>query len=119
VVFTAAAGNASTGGTVLNAGTLIAANTSGSATGPGTVTVNAGAVLGGTDTVAGGAFNPANFAVTANFPLAALSVTSPTTQTVVVNFTPAPEPTGLLFVAAAAGGAAHAWRKRRRGCGGR
>ncbi|MFO0811305.1 MAG: autotransporter-associated beta strand repeat-containing protein [Gemmataceae bacterium] len=52
----------------------------------------------------GGAFSPANFAVTANFPLTAVSVTSPNSLTVVVNFTPVPEPAHVLAVAALAAG---------------
>ena len=45
--------NLYTGATTVAAGTLLAENTTGSATGPGTVTVRAGATLGGTGTVAG------------------------------------------------------------------
>ena len=48
------AANTYSGGTTVNAGTVLANNTSGSATGSGTVTVNgANAVLGGTGNVAG------------------------------------------------------------------
>lgn len=41
------------GGTVVSAGTLLANNTSGSATGSGAVTVNSGATLGGSGRIAG------------------------------------------------------------------
>ncbi len=42
-----------TGGTLVQAGTLLVNNSSGSGTGSGTVTVNAGATLGGTGIIAG------------------------------------------------------------------
>jgi autotransporter-associated beta strand protein len=45
--------NTYTGGTIINGGTLLANNTSGSGTGPGNVTVASGAIFGGTGTVAG------------------------------------------------------------------
>jgi fibronectin-binding autotransporter adhesin len=45
--------NTYTGGTVINGGTLKAGNTSGSATGPGPVTVNANGALGGGGSVTG------------------------------------------------------------------
>lgn len=47
------AANSYEGATVINAGTLLATNTTGSATGNGPVTVNAGAALGGSGTIAG------------------------------------------------------------------
>ncbi len=46
--------NTYSGGTMVTSGTLKANNTSGSATGPGSVIVNVGATLGGTGTVNGG-----------------------------------------------------------------
>jgi autotransporter-associated beta strand protein len=48
-----AAGNTYTGITTISAGTLLAMNTSGSATGTGAVTVNSGGVLGGTGAITG------------------------------------------------------------------
>ncbi len=42
-----------TGGTIVSDGTLLANNSSGSATGTGTVTVNSGGTLGGTGTISG------------------------------------------------------------------
>lgn len=45
--------NAHTGGTTVSEGTLLANNTSGSATGSGAVTVNTGATLGGTGIISG------------------------------------------------------------------
>lgn len=45
--------NSYTGGTIINDGTLLVNNTTGSGTGSGTVTVNTGGVLGGTGTVGG------------------------------------------------------------------
>jgi len=50
---TLATANTYTGGTVVSGGSLIANNPAGSATGTGTVTVEAGASLGGTGSVAG------------------------------------------------------------------
>ena len=47
------AANSYSGATVVSAGTLLADNVSGSATGTGTVTVDGGATLGGTGTIAG------------------------------------------------------------------
>jgi len=47
VLLSRAAGNVYDGGTTVHAGTLLVANTSGSATGTGAVAVKAGAVLGG------------------------------------------------------------------------
>lgn len=52
VKFSRAAGNTYDGGTVVKAGTLLVANTSGSATGTGDVTVQNGARLGGTGIIA-------------------------------------------------------------------
>jgi autotransporter-associated beta strand protein len=46
--------NTYTGGTTINAGRLMANNSTGSGTGTGAVVVNAGGVLGGTGTVTGG-----------------------------------------------------------------
>jgi autotransporter-associated beta strand protein len=46
------AGNTFTGDTTIEGGTLLATNTSGSATGSGAVTVNSGATLGGTGVIA-------------------------------------------------------------------
>ena len=57
-----------------------------------------------------GAFDPANFAVSANFPFTSLFLTSPTPTTLVLNYTPVPEPTGILFAVVAA-----AWTTRRIG----
>ncbi|MST93977.1 MAG: choice-of-anchor D domain-containing protein [Pedosphaera sp.] len=45
--------NSYTGGTIVSDGTLLANNTSGSATGTGSVTVNSGGTLGGTGTISG------------------------------------------------------------------
>jgi autotransporter-associated beta strand protein len=45
--------NSYTGGTIVSDGTLLANNSSGSATGTGTVTVNSGGKLGGTGTISG------------------------------------------------------------------
>ncbi|MFO0808645.1 MAG: hypothetical protein U0746_08490 [Gemmataceae bacterium] len=53
VVFSAPAGNSYAGGTVVNAGVLLVANVTGSGTGSGAVTVNDGAILGGTGIIAG------------------------------------------------------------------
>jgi autotransporter-associated beta strand protein len=50
---TLATANTYTGGTTINAGTLAVTNTTGSGTGTGAVTVNAGGALGGTGTVTG------------------------------------------------------------------
>lgn len=50
---TLAAANTYTGNTIVNAGTLLVTNTTGSGTGFGAVTVNSGASLGGTGTVGG------------------------------------------------------------------
>ncbi len=50
---TLAGANTYTGGTVVSAGTLIANNASGSATGSGAVMVSSGGTLGGTGTIAG------------------------------------------------------------------
>jgi autotransporter-associated beta strand protein len=47
------AGNSYTGGTTVGGGTLLVNNTTGSGTGTGSVTVNAGAVLGGTGMITG------------------------------------------------------------------
>ncbi len=52
VKFSRAAGNTYDGGTIVKAGTLLVANTSGSATGTGDVTVRSGAKLGGTGIIA-------------------------------------------------------------------
>jgi len=49
--FTLTGANTYTGGTIVDGGTLLANNGSGSATGPGTLQVNNGAVLGGSGTV--------------------------------------------------------------------
>src|SRR5205823_5415502 len=49
-----------------------------------------------------GAFSPANFAVSANFPFTTLFLTSPTPTTLVLNYTPLPEPIGILFAVVAA-----------------
>lgn len=49
-----AAGNTYTGGTTVTAGSLLANNTSGSATGTGNVTVSSAATLGGTGIISGG-----------------------------------------------------------------
>lgn len=48
-----AAGNTYDGGTLVSAGTLLVNNTSGSATGTGTVTINSGATLGGEGIISG------------------------------------------------------------------
>lgn len=53
VAFTRAAGNTYTGNTTVAAGTLLVSNTSGSATGTGTVNVASGATLGGTGIISG------------------------------------------------------------------
>ena len=45
--------NSYTGGTIVSDGTFVANNSSGSATGTGTVTVNSGGTLGGTGTISG------------------------------------------------------------------
>jgi len=45
--------NTYTGGTTVRTGTLLAMNTTGSATGPGVVTVDPGATIGGTGSIAG------------------------------------------------------------------
>jgi autotransporter-associated beta strand protein len=50
-------GNAYTGGTTVSAGTLLATNTTGSATGSGAVSTLAGSVLGGTGIIAPGSGN--------------------------------------------------------------
>jgi autotransporter-associated beta strand protein len=50
-------GNAYTGGTTVSGGTLLAVNTTGSATGSGALTVDAGATLGGTGAIVAGAGN--------------------------------------------------------------
>lgn len=50
-----ATGNTYDGGTVVSAGTLLVANTSGSATGTGSVSIESGATLGGTGIIAPGA----------------------------------------------------------------
>ena len=50
---TLAGNNTFSGGTTVNAGTLLINNTAGSGTGSGTVSVNPGATLGGTGTIAG------------------------------------------------------------------
>ena len=47
-ILTLGGANLYSGGTTINAGTLLATNTTGSATGAGAITVNAGATLGGT-----------------------------------------------------------------------
>lgn len=49
-----ATGNTYDGGTVVSAGTLLVANTSGSATGTGSVSIESGATLGGTGIIAPG-----------------------------------------------------------------
>ncbi len=60
-----AAGNTYDGGTIVTAGTLLVNNTTGSATGTGTVTVNSGATLGGEGFISGatsvsGSVSPGN-----------------------------------------------------------
>lgn len=60
VKFSRAAGNEYDGGTTVYAGTLIVANTSGSATGTGAVEVRGGATLGGTGIVTGAVTGLAN-----------------------------------------------------------
>jgi autotransporter-associated beta strand protein len=57
--------NAYTGGTVVNAGTLLVNNTSGSGTGTGSLSVSAGAILGGNGSISGtttisGSLRPGN-----------------------------------------------------------
>ena len=54
-----AAGNSYGGGTTVNAGTLIASNTSGSATGTGNVTLNGGILASGATGSISGNVSPA------------------------------------------------------------
>jgi hypothetical protein len=68
----------------------------------------------------GGGFNSNLFSVTANFGLAsAVTVTNPTAGTLVLGFTPVPEPASILVIAAGAAGAVGLRRRFRRPAPGR
>ena len=91
---TLAATNNYTGGTTVNAGTLLAANVGGSATGSGAVTVNAGAAIGGTGSIAGAVSVASGAKVTpgasvGTFTVGQLSLDSGATLDLEFNATPA------------------------------
>jgi hypothetical protein len=68
---------------------------------------------GSTPIVFPGAFDPSLFSVVTTFPVSGLSVAHPTAGTVVVSFTPVPEPGSVLLVAAGAGAAVGLRRRGR------
>jgi autotransporter-associated beta strand protein len=55
-------------------------------------------------TFPGGGFDPALFGVTTNFEMTGVSVSNPTPGSLVVSFTPVPEPASVLLIAAGAAG---------------
>jgi autotransporter-associated beta strand protein len=63
----------------------------------------------------GGGFDPNLFSVTSDFPTTGLTVTNPTASTIVLNFTPVPEPGSVLLVAAGVAAAAGLRRRRAEG----